>query len=117
LEQSGEKPKKQLRKEIANLLSNTSVKANGLDFVTVEGKNINFKLIGCGCTSAVFRSEHLITQVDDAIAAAKTRGLVPSDVHFKNNILNGNQVTLIDLSDYMSAKHTSRWERLKFFYQ
>lgn len=184
MESSNKKLKKQLRKEIAGLQRNTSVRTNGLDFVTVEGEDKNFELIGCGCSSAVFRSksqpwiavkvyspehvkevllevmaykkvkgvpcfprlylyginylaieyiegislydcliqgieipEHIITQVDDAIAIAKARKLVPSDVHFKNIILHGDRVTLIDLSDYMSAKHISRWDRLKFFYK
>lgn len=184
MEWSNKKLKRKLRKEIVNLQRNTLVRTNGLDFVTVEGKDANFELIGCGCSSAVFRSkrqpwvavkvyspkhikevffevmaykkvkgiscfprlylygidylaieyiagtslydcliqgieipEHIITQVDDAIAVAKVRGLVPSDVHFKNIILNGDRVTLIDLSDYMVARHVTRWERLKFFYK
>lgn len=184
MEWSGENLKKHLRAEITGLLKNISVRTNGLDFVTVEGEDNNFKLIGCGCSSAVFRSknqpwvavkvyspehvkevflevmaykkikgvpsfprlflygsnylaieyiegtslydcliqgieipEHFITQVDSAIATAKERGLAPSDVHFKNIILNGDRVTLIDLSDYMSAKHVSRWDQLKFFYK
>lgn len=184
MEWSNKKLKRKLRKEIINLQRNVLVNTNGLDFVTVEGEDMNFELIGCGCSSAVFRSkrqpevavkiyspehvkevfsevmaykkvkgipcfprlylygvkylaiefiegkslydcliqgieipEHIITQVDEAIAIAKARGLVPSDVHFKNIILNGDKVTLIDLSDYMAARHISRWERLKFFYK
>lgn len=184
MEWSNKKHKKQLRKEVAGLLKNIRVRSNGLDFVTVGGEDENFELVGCGCSSAVFRSknqpeiavkiyspgyvqeafmevmaykkikgipcfprlylygrnylaieyiegtslydcliqgieipEHLITQVDGAIAQAKARGLAPSDVHFKNIILNGDRITLIDLSDYLSAKHISRWERLKFFYK
>lgn len=184
MEWSNKKFKKQLRKEIAGLKKTTRVRSNGLDFVTVDGADENFELVGCGCSSAVFRAknqpqiavkvyapdyakeaflevmaykkakglpcfprlylygsnylaieyiegislydcliqgieipEHLITEVDEAIVQAKGRGLVPSDVHFKNIILNGDRITLIDLSDYLSAKHISRWERLKFFYK
>lgn len=181
---SQKKMKKKLKREIADLLRKTKVSSNGLDFVNVKSDSTTYELIGCGCSSAVFRSknyphvavkvyspeqrqevflevvaykklqdvscfpklylygrnflaieyiegkslydcliegidipEYLITQVDEAISIAKERGLVPSDVHFKNIIVNEDRVTLIDLSDYMSAKYVTRWERLKFFYK
>jgi len=184
LKGSKKKLRKQLKKETTRLVKKSTVKANGLDFVTVDFEDDNFTLIGCGCSSAVFRSkkfpdvavkvyspeyrdevfletlaykkvrdlkyfprlhfygryflaidyiegkslydcliegieipDDIVRQVDEAINLAKGRGLVPSDVHFKNIILNGDMISLIDLSDYLSAKHVTRWDRLKFFYK
>lgn len=176
--------KKKLKKQISSLVAGTSVRSNRLDFVDVISDNKNFSLIGCGCSSAVFRSvnfpevavkvyspahrdevleetiaykkvsglkyfpklylygsnflaiefiegrslyecliegieipDEVIRQVDEAIALARDRGLLPSDIHFKNVILTGDGVKLVDLSDYLAAEHVSRWDRLKFFYK
>lgn len=176
--------KKKLKRQIEKLIANTSVSSNSLDFVQVETSDVNFTLIGCGCSSGVFRSkefpfiavklyspahkneamvetvaykkvkgikyfpklylfgpnflaieyiegkslydcliegieisEDTISQVDDAIQKAKERGLIPSDVHFKNIILVSEEVRIVDLSDYLTAEHVTRWDRLKFFYK
>ncbi len=176
--------KRILKKDIGLLLKKASVNTNSLDFVKVEFDDDNFELIGCGCSSGVFRHKRFrnvavkvyspehrkearletlaykrvsdldcfpklymygkdflaiefiegrslydciiegieipdgaVEKVDKAILQAKARGLVPSDVHFKNIVLNGDKVTMIDLSDYLTAKHVTRWERLKFFYK
>jgi predicted Ser/Thr protein kinase len=178
------KTKKQIKKDIAALIKHTSLATQGMDFVEVTSDDKKFTLIGCGCTSAVFRSkkfpymavkiyskEHrkevfletlaykkvrgikyfpklylygknylvmefiegqnlydcliegidipdkVINQVDTAIDLAKARGLKPSDVHAKNIIVNENTVRLIDLSDYLTAQHVTRWDRLKFLYK
>lgn len=178
------KEKKQLKKDISELLASTVVQTNNLDFVSVQSNNDKFTVVGCGCSSAVFRSkrfpqavvkvyspshrkevfqetlaykkvkgldcfpglffygrnflaiefisgkslydcliegidiaDEVIEQVDQAIFLARQRGLAPSDVHFKNIILDNDRVRLIDLSDYLVAQHVSRWDRLKFFYK
>lgn len=175
---------KKLKKQISSLVSGTSVQSNKLDFVDVKSDNQNFTLIGCGCSSAVFRSvsfpgvavkvyspthkdevleetiaykkvkglknfprlylygsnflaiefiegkslyecliegieipDKVIRQVDEAIELARDRGLMPSDIHFKNVILTNDGIKLVDLSDYLAAEHVSRWDRLKFFYK
>ncbi len=176
--------KKALRKDIEKLVEQAVIKADGFDFVQVSYTDEKFQLIGCGCSSAVFRSkqfpfvavkiyshefrkqlfneimaykktkglkwfprlffygkgylaidfiegkslyEHLIEgleinedvlqQVDEAIEAAKNRGLRPSDVHFKNVLVNAGRVSLVDLSDYLTAVYVNRWSRQKFFYK
>lgn len=48
--------KKKLKKQISSLIAGTSVRSNRLDFVDVRSDNKKFDLIGCGCSSAVFRS-------------------------------------------------------------
>jgi predicted Ser/Thr protein kinase len=176
--------KKALKKDIENLIDEAVIKPDGLDFVQVSFEDEKFQLIGCGCSSAVFRSkqfpfvavkiysrefreqlfnevmaykkikglkwfprlffygkgylaidyiegkslyEHLIEgleikedilqQVDEAIEAAKNRGLKPSDVHFKNVLVSDGRVMLVDLSDYLTAVYVNRWSRQKFFYR
>ncbi len=176
--------KKKLQKQIYTLLENTTVRSHSLDFVDVQSNDKNFFLVGCGCSSAVFRSkdfpgiavkvyskayreevmeetmaykkvrglhyfpklylygnnflaiefiegkslyecliegieisDEVMNQVDEAIILARERGLIPSDIHFKNVILTNNGIRLVDLSDYLAAEHVSRWDRLKFFYK
>lgn len=49
--------KKKLKKQISALLESTTVISKSLDFVDVQSQDENFSLIGCGCSSAVFRSK------------------------------------------------------------
>lgn len=88
----------------------------GRDFLAieyVEGKSLYDRII-----EGIEITDEVIEDVDKAISLAKERGLTPSDVHFKNIIVNdNNHIKLIDLSDYLRAKYISRWDRLKFFYK
>lgn len=85
---------------------------NFLAIEFIEGKSLYDCLI-----EGIEIPDEIIGQVDEAILLAKERGLLPSDIHFKNVILIKDGVRLVDLSDYLKAEHVSRWYRLKFFYK
>lgn len=60
---------------------------------------------------------HVITQVDEAIAYARSVGLNPRDVHVKNILLQGEVCRVVDVSEYVKEGNDRRWEHLKEGYR
>lgn len=62
-------------------------------------------------------TEQMITQVDEALTYARSKGLNPSDIHLKNIMLMENdQIKVIDVVRFTQEKECSHWDDLKKAY-
>ncbi|MEK3990484.1 serine/threonine protein kinase [Robertmurraya sp. FSL R5-0851] len=59
----------------------------------------------------------VIQEVDKARAYARKKGLNPRDIHLKNILLQGDNVKIIDVSEYLLPGDDGRWEHLKRGYE
>lgn len=60
---------------------------------------------------------NIITQVEEARAYIKTKGLNPRDIHLKNIILQNGSAKIIDVSEYIRTGDDYRWAHLKQSYE
>lgn len=59
-------------------------------------------------------TESMIAAVDDALEAARNRGLNPSDIHLRNIIITGDaSIRLIDVTRFRQPKQCNQWGDLK----
>lgn len=64
----------------------------------------------------IFIPDQVITDVDDGLAFARSKGLNPCDVHLKNIIINEGRGFLVDVSAYRRSQICRRWESLRHAY-
>lgn len=61
--------------------------------------------------------QHIIDKVDKAITHLKKLNLSSHDIHFKNIIMSGDNVVIIDVSDFLNFEYCPLWNDSKRFYK
>lgn len=59
----------------------------------------------------------VMNDVEKARAYARSKGLNPRDIHFKNVILQDGKGKVLDVSEYLKEGNDKRWEHLMFAYR
>lgn len=60
--------------------------------------------------------EKVIEDIDDAIDYARSRGLHPHDIHFKNLMMYEGRGIIVDVSDFLKDEYCPLWHDSKKFY-
>ncbi|MCX7922912.1 MAG: serine/threonine protein kinase [Clostridia bacterium] len=60
--------------------------------------------------------EKVIKDIDNALDYAKSRGLYPHDIHFKNVMMNDGRGLIVDISDFLKKEYCPLWHDCKKFY-
>ncbi len=89
-----------------------SVYMSGKNYIVmdyIEGKTFYQCLI-----EGVRLTENHVNQVNEALNAARNKGLNPSDVHLHNLLVTkDNKVHIIDIARFSQRKDCSQWDDLK----
>jgi hypothetical protein len=64
----------------------------------------------------IFISEQVISDVEEAIKYARSRGLNPCDIHIKNILVYDGKGFLVDVSEYHKHYECKRWKHIKQVY-
>jgi hypothetical protein len=67
--------------------------------------------------TGTYISQNIINEVDDAILCLKKSNLSSHDIHFKNIIMNGQSIVIIDVSDFFNFEYCPLWNDSKKFYK
>ncbi|PWW02829.1 protein kinase-like protein [Paenibacillus cellulosilyticus] len=60
--------------------------------------------------------ERAISDIDEALDYARSRGLHPHDVHGKNVMVSGGRGLVVDISDFLKVEPCMMWDDLKRAY-
>ncbi|MFZ5987183.1 MAG: serine/threonine protein kinase [Bacillota bacterium] len=64
----------------------------------------------------IFIPEKIIEDISEAIEYARSRGLHPHDIHFKNVGIQDGKGIIIDVSDFLKTEDCTLWNDCKKFY-
>ncbi|MBD2627038.1 serine/threonine protein kinase [Trichormus variabilis] len=89
-------------------------------FYAQEGLLVLKRLYGVTLYDCLHRGlripPQVIRDIDSALDYARTRGLLPHDVHGKNVMMFEGRGIVVDISDFLHQERCSKWDNLKKAY-